>query len=259
MIPKKIHYVWLGHGKKSPKMKRCLASWQQVLVPAGYEIIEWNEDNWDVTQNKFAHENYQAGKYAYPSDVMRLDVLYRYGGIYIDTDILVKKPFDEFLNLPAFWAMQFDNTISTSIFGAEAGNPFIRSLLTKYDGFDRQMILDGRLPETNNEIITKALLDYYPEFVLEDKKQILNDGTVIFPKEYFMFPTFNKSMGYSEHLFTKTWGHDGYSKAHYVIKDMVHRLVGDVVFGKISSARGRKLFLQNEEYQRERDNKKQGS
>lgn len=57
-----------------------------------------------------------------------------------------------------------------------------------------------------------------------------------------MFPTFNKSMGYSEHLFTKTWGHDGYSKAHYVIKDMVHRLVGDVVFGKISSARGRKLF-----------------
>ena len=186
-------------------------------------------------------------------------MLYRHGGIYIDTDILVKKPFDEFLNLPAFWAMQFDNTISTSIFGAEAGNSFIKTLLDQYKGFDRQMMLDGRLPETNNEIITKALLDYYPEFVLEDKKQTLNDGTVIFPKEYFMFPTFDKSMGYSEHLFTKTWGHDDYSKAHYVIKDLVHRLVGDVIFGKISAARGRKLFLQNEEYQKKRDNKKQGS
>ncbi|MCG4787758.1 glycosyl transferase, partial [Roseburia faecis] len=89
----------------------------------------------------------------YPSDVIRLDVLYRYGGIYIDTDILVKKPFDEFLNLPAFWTMQFDNTISTSIFGAEAGNSFIKTLLDQYKGFDRQMMLDGRLPETNNEII----------------------------------------------------------------------------------------------------------
>ena len=229
-------------------MKKSIKSWETILKPAGYRIIEWNEGNWDIAKNNFALESYQAGKYAYTSDIIRLDVLNRFGGIYLDTDMIVNKPLDPFLGLHAFWSMQFANTISTSIIGSEPNNPFIKYLLQKYSKYSFKMILQGAIPETNNEIITKALIDYYPEFTLKNKKQTLTDNTIIFPKEFFVFPTFNKRIDYTDHLFTKTWGHDNYSKAHYLIKNIVHSLVGEVIFGKISTYRGQKKFLTNNEY-----------
>ena len=73
MIPKKVHYVWLGNNSKSELLKSCIDSWKRNLPD--YQIIEWNEKNWDIEQNRFAFENYKAGKYAYTSDVIRLDVL----------------------------------------------------------------------------------------------------------------------------------------------------------------------------------------
>lgn len=256
MIPKTIHYVWLGKGQKSQQMIQSINSWKKILTPAGYKIIEWNEDNWDIKQNKFAYESYLAKKYAYTSDVIRLDVLNRFGGIYLDTDMLVKKDFNEFLSLPSFWSMQFDNTISTSIIGSQPNNKFIQSLLKKYSTYSFDMIKSKEIPETNNEIITKCLLDYYPEFKLVNKKQALNDGTIIFPKEYFIFPPFNKRFDYSDHLFTKTWGHDDFSRFHYLAKNLAHTILGDTIFGKISSYRGRKLFLEDNKYEEQRDQNK---
>lgn len=255
MIPKTIHYVWLGNGTKSDKMKESISSWQEILLPRGYEIKEWNEANWNISQNKFAYESYKAKKYAYTSDVIRLDVLNRFGGIYLDTDMLVKKPFDDLLKYPAFWSMQFVNTISTSIIASEANNDFLKYLLNKYSTFNFNMISKGDLPETNNEIITKLFLDYYSEFHLINEKQELNDGTMVFPKEYFVFSTFNKKIDYTDHLFTKTWGHDNYSNLHYMIKNLTHSVLGDVLFGKISSYRGKKLFLTNNNYEKKRDSK----
>lgn len=100
MIPKKIHYVWLGRGEKSQKIKDCIASWQKFMPD--YEIKEWNEDNFDINYNDFTRQSYDLKQYAFTSDVVRLYALYKEGGIYMDTDVLMYKPLYDFENEQGF-------------------------------------------------------------------------------------------------------------------------------------------------------------
>lgn len=242
MIPKVIHYVWLGKKEKPEKIQNAMSTWQRVLGENGYKIIEWNESNWNVFQSKFTEDNYKAGKYAYVSDVMRLDILYKYGGIYLDTDMLVKKKFDSFLDKKAFWGMMYNNAVSTNIIGTEKGNKFIKYILDKYQNYTREMIVNGDLSDNNNMIISKDFVDYYPEFTLKNVTQKMNDGTYIFPKEYFSFPTYNSKIDYADHLFTKTWSDEKYSKFHYITRDFIEHFFGRVALGKIQSYRGARRY-----------------
>lgn len=246
MIPKIIHYVWLGNGKESEVAKRCIASWNSYLPE--YKIIKWNENNWDLTQNRFAYENYMAGKYAYASDVIRLDVLNKYGGIYLDSDVMINKSFNELLDQKSFWGMMYNDALSTAVIGSESNNKFIQYLLELYGDFTRQMIIDKKIPNNNNGIISKAFIDYYSEFMLSNKKQLLSDGTVIFPKEYFEFPTYKANINYSEHLFTKTWSDEEYSVVHNLIRKYLPNIIGNVAYGKIRSYRGEKRYRYLTEY-----------
>ena len=100
MIPKKIHYIWFGKGEKNERIKTCIESWKKYLPD--YEIIEWTEDNFDININDFAKLAYDNKKWAYVSDVARLWILYNEGGIYMDTDVELYKPLDEFLNEEGF-------------------------------------------------------------------------------------------------------------------------------------------------------------
>lgn len=115
-IPKIIHYCWFGRKEKPELIKKCIKSWNEVLVD--YEIIEWNEENFKLN-NDFVKEAYQAGKYAFVSDYVRLHALYHYGGIYLDTDVEVYKPFDLFLQHDSFWGFEQGNYIATSTMGAK--------------------------------------------------------------------------------------------------------------------------------------------
>lgn len=100
MIPKTIHYCWFG-GKPKPKsVQRCIASWRKYCPD--YEIKEWNEDNFDVNMMPYTHDAYQAGKYAFVSDVARFWVLYEEGGVYFDTDVEVIRPIDGLIERGAF-------------------------------------------------------------------------------------------------------------------------------------------------------------
>ena len=100
MIPKVIHYCWFG-GKEKPKsVQRCIASWRKYCPD--YEIKEWNEDNFDVNMMPYTRDAYQAGKYAFVSDVARFWVLYHEGGVYFDTDVEVIKPIDGLIERGAF-------------------------------------------------------------------------------------------------------------------------------------------------------------
>ena len=93
-IPKVIHYCWFGKGEMNDRAKLCLKSWQEKLPD--YEIKVWNEDNFDILwQCDFVRQAYEAGKYAYVADVARLWALYTEGGIYMDTDVEVYKPFQK--------------------------------------------------------------------------------------------------------------------------------------------------------------------
>lgn len=100
MIPKVIHYVWLGHGEKSEKIKKCIESWKEQMPD--YEIKEWNESNFDINYNDFTRTSYEKGFYAFTSDVIRLFALFTEGGIYMDTDVMAYQPLDTFLNEEAF-------------------------------------------------------------------------------------------------------------------------------------------------------------
>lgn len=118
IIPKIIHYVWLGHGEKPPKFYACLESWKKFCPD--WEIIEWNEDNFDINYNNFTKKSYELKQYAFTSDVIRLYALYTYGGVYLDTDVLMYKPIDEFLNDEAFTGFEDVNYPVTATMGAEA-------------------------------------------------------------------------------------------------------------------------------------------
>ena len=91
MIPKKIHYCWFGRGEKPKLAQKCIASWRKCCPD--YEIIEWNEDNFDVNRNGYTRYCYANKKWAFLSDYVRLAVVLEHGGIYFDTDVeLLKSP-----------------------------------------------------------------------------------------------------------------------------------------------------------------------
>ena len=96
-IPKIIHYCWFGKGPKPELAIKCIESWKKYCPD--YEIKEWNEDNFDLNYNAYVKEAYENKKWAFVTDVVRLYALVNYGGIYMDTDVEVIKPLDEFLTL----------------------------------------------------------------------------------------------------------------------------------------------------------------
>ena len=120
MIPKKIHYFWFGGNEKPAKVQKCIDSWKKYCPD--YEIIEWNESNFDIHCMPFVEQAYDAKKYAFVSDVARLIVVYEQGGIYMDTDVEVIKPLDDLLNNKAYMSFENDENINTGQgFGSEPG------------------------------------------------------------------------------------------------------------------------------------------
>uniref|UniRef100_UPI004027572F glycosyltransferase n=1 Tax=Segatella hominis TaxID=2518605 RepID=UPI004027572F len=104
MIPKIIHYCWFGLGPLPELAQKCIASWKKYLPD--YEIKEWNEDNFDVNIIPYTAEAYQAKKYAFVSDYARFWILYKYGGIYFDTDVEVIRPIDDIVERGNFMGFE---------------------------------------------------------------------------------------------------------------------------------------------------------
>ncbi len=100
MIPKTIHYCWFGGKPKPTSVLRCIDSWRKYCPD--YEVKEWNEGNFDVYVLPYTRDAYQAGKYAFVSDVARFQVLYQEGGVYFDTDVEVIRPIDDLVERGAF-------------------------------------------------------------------------------------------------------------------------------------------------------------
>ena len=187
MIPKTIHYVWLGKGEKNELIKKCMETWEQL----GYEVKEWNEDNFDINYNKFTRQSYDARKYAFTSDVVRLYALYTEGGIYMDTDVSVHKPLDEFLNEPAFSGFERENYPVCATMGAIKGNPIIKEMLDYYNDRDFEEL-------TNTKIMSNILAEHGIDR-MKNEIQKIEDFT-IHPQEYF-----NDENGYTKHHMDGSW------------------------------------------------------
>lgn len=132
MIPKLIHYCWIGN-KPLPKLaKKCIASWGKIMPD--YEIKLWNEKNYDFAKNEFMKNAYIQKKWGFVPDYARLDIIYNYGGIYLDTDVEVLKPFDNLLKYHAFCGFESQNFVAFGLgFGAEKKNKIIKRMLEQYE------------------------------------------------------------------------------------------------------------------------------
>lgn len=182
-IPKVIHYCWFGENQISEEYKKCILSWKKYCPD--YKIKEWNEDNFDIHSNKYVEEAYNAKKYAFVTDYVRLYALYTEGGIYMDTDVEVLKPLDRFLDESAFSSFESNDMIPTGIMGAEKENVWIKDLLDEYKDL-RFIKEDGTFDTTTNVIrITNLTVNKYG-LIQKSSYQKLKDGIVtIYPFDYF--------------------------------------------------------------------------
>lgn len=209
MIPKVIHYCWFGRNPKPDLMQRCIASWKKYCPD--YEIIEWNEDNFDISQNNYAGEAYEEKKWAFVTDYARLWIIYNYGGIYLDTDVEVVKPFDDLLHDPCFFGFEDDASVNTGLgFGAEKENLVVGTMLRDYDHIHFRLpdgILDTLPCPVRN---TKAIATFLPEEY--DGKMVLHTQYATFYTPDYFCPlssdglTMRKTKNtHSIHWFAATW------------------------------------------------------
>lgn len=180
MIPKVIHYCWFGRGQKPLLAEKCIESWKKYCPD--YEIIEWNEDNFDISSNQYVAEAYKSKKWAFVTDYVRLWALYNYGGVYMDTDVEVLKSIDPYLKHHAFSGFENATQIPTGIMAAEKGFSLIKEQLEFYDTA-RFIMEDGSLNITTNVVtITNQMRKH--GFKPNNQYQEL-DGYVFYPNNIF--------------------------------------------------------------------------
>lgn len=206
-IPKIIHYCWFGSGEKPNVVKICLESWAKNLQ--GYEIIEWNEDNFDLSCNPYVRDAYKFKKFAFVSDYVRAHVLYNLGGIYLDTDVEVFKPFDDLLHHDSFWGFEQGNYIATSTIGAAKGNKLLKIFLDSYEG--KGFIKEGgKFDDLTNVVILSEILKDIGIKSNGEYQEIDGIGafypqTYFSPYDYINCIRYITEKTYTMHHFYKSW------------------------------------------------------
>lgn len=236
-IPRIIHYCWFGGKEKPEIVKRCIKSWKDILVD--YEIKEWNESNFDINSNLFVKQAYEAGKFAFVSDFVRVNALYNYGGIYLDTDVEVFKSFDDLLDNDSFWGFEEKNYIATSTIGCKKGNKLIKEFLSKYD--DKKFIFENGQEnlETNVSIVSEIISSLGLE--MNNKYQKIEGLATFYPQEYFSpydyINCYSKATSntYAIHHFYKSWLPTSV-KIKSVIKKVIAKFIGGERIAKLRNA-----------------------
>lgn len=178
MIPRRIHYCWFGKGEKPKLAKKCIESWKKYCPD--YEIIEWNESNFDINLNAYTKMCYEQKKWAFLSDYVRLWVVEKFGGFYFDTDVELIRPLESICFLDAFIGFESNEYVASGLgFGADAHHPLIKNMLNEYS----EVFMNGikqdfvGCPILNTNALVKRGLS------LNGTKQII-DGATIFPMDY---------------------------------------------------------------------------
>ena len=185
-IPKVIHYIWIGGGLKPDSVQKYIATWRKNCPD--YKIIEWNEKNYNVNKNRYCREAYGAKKWAFVTDYMRLDILDRFGGIYMDSDVEVLKNLNVFLKDKAFSSFEAGDPtqvfLPTGMIASERHGLWVKYLKSYYSSHRSFFRDSGEIDTTTNtETITRMTTDKYP-IVLDNKLQRFEDFTM-YPSDYF--------------------------------------------------------------------------
>lgn len=179
-IPKILHYCWFGYSEMPKTEKKCVERWKKYF--SNFEIIKWDENNFDIHCNKYVEQAYQAKRFAFVADYVRLLALYQYGGVYLDADCYVKKNFEPLLFSAGFTGFGGDNKeIAACTLGFEKAHPFIKECLESYQN-DLFLDDDKENLESINIRMTKLLMKH--GFKPNGKMQEI-EGIIIYPMTYF--------------------------------------------------------------------------
>ena len=250
MIPKTIHYCWFGRNPLPESAQRCIASWRKFFPD--YQIIEWNEDNFDVNAIPYTAQAYAARKYAFVSDFARFQILYDHGGLYFDTDVEVIAPMDDIIARGPFMGFEIDpkaeqagrdgacGAVAPGLgLGVNPGLGLYAEILQAYREF-QFLNPNGSPNQTTVVTYTTQILLRHGLKATPGIQQVA--GVFIYPKEYFnplddntgrLVRTPNTR---SIHWYTKTWLNR--PKWRHKLAQLSHRILGTDTPAKI-----RRFFL----------------
>ncbi len=212
VIPKIIHFCWFG-GKRKPKLVRdCIKSWKKYLPD--YEIIEWSEKNADLS-HPFVKHAYKLKKWAFVSDYIRFNALYEKGGIYLDTDMMLLKSLNSFLDNDCFFGAEDQDIVSCGVIGTVRQNKFIKECIEYYDFIDLEKKIDWH-EIVITSMVTKLFIKKYGFEENFNKKVKYNNITIYPINIFFPFPynkkddiinykRYIKPDSYAVHLWVGSW------------------------------------------------------
>lgn len=190
MIPKIIHYCWLSNDPIPEKLQEYMASWKKYMPH--YKVIKWDFNKFNKEECPWVSEAFDNKKYAFAADYIRLYALYKYGGIYLDMDVEVLKPFDDLLQYPYFLCYEHDGKVpEVAAFGAEPNQEWIKKWLAYYDNkhfvLPDETIDPKSLTPLPKIAVSQLMANGYRFTSIESPAEITYDGRniSILPCDYF--------------------------------------------------------------------------
>ena len=229
LIPKKIHYMWLGGSPIPFKLQKCIDTWKSHCPD--YEIIEWNEKNYDIGRHPYMEQAYKAGAYGFVPDYARLDILYYYGGFYLDTDVELLKSLDELRSQEAFCGVEKWQVLNFGgCSGAVRKHPMIKKFLDKRNQI---YFLDDKKNQNKNTCgfyDTRVILN--EGYKIDGTSQCVN-GMNIYAYDYFHPYDYMSGLlnitehTYSVHHFNGGWLDENMKKQNMLTKERYFKLYKD--------------------------------
>ncbi|WP_027376458.1 glycosyltransferase family 32 protein [Kaistella palustris] len=194
MIPKTIHYCWFSGQEKHDLAKHCISSWKRIHPD--FEIIEWNESNSPLGDNAYVKQAFEQKKWAFVSDYVRSRIMFEHGGIYMDTDMELKLPLDEFLTEKAVCGFEVKGVPYSAFWMAEPQHQLSRDFMNYYN---QQA---GFIERINTDIFSEMLEKEYGADRYSDTIQHLKHGVTLYPSVYF---SQDLPKNYVSHHFNGSW------------------------------------------------------
>ena len=236
MIPKMIHYCWFGKGNKPKLALACIESWKKYCPE--YELVEWNEENFDIACNLYVKQAYAHKKFAFVADYARFYALYHYGGIYMDTDVELVKSLDIFLMQKAFSGFELPEYVSAGIMACEKDFILFKEFLDYYE--DKAFV--DRNGGLNMITIVATITSIFEKYGLrkDGTYQIIRQCT-LYPIDYF-YPLSDATgrlrkteNTYAIHWFSKSWIEPKY-RLRSKITRIFHRIFGEKCFAWLKTS-----------------------